>query len=106
MPPLLCKDCKYFSQRGSICQKYRFQDVVHGGVKNYNAYYVRQNEKMCAPQGRDFERAPKGASSLERESQVSSPIIVCSAEGCVVVYGNNIFTGPPQYSGADEEDIL
>lgn len=72
----LCKDCRLFTSAGN-CRKFRYTDVVHGGVKNYNAYVARMAENLCSLNGKHF---------IPKEPVVnSSPMIMCSGEGCGVI---------------------
>lgn len=97
-----CKDCVHFSSSRNECKRYKFHDIVNGGLKNHSAYHARYNESMCSQTGRNFEPKITVRPASIKEGYI--PTILCSAEGCGVVVNKGLFnentSNEKHYTGA------
>lgn len=109
MASQLCKNCAHFTNSGE-CKRFKYNDLVTGATRYHNAYTARYTQSMCGKQAVHYiepchepYEIVKHVDALsaisrtnpsitdEKVGDVVVPIIICSAEGCNVVYNSGGF---------------
>lgn len=100
-----CKNCIHFTSNNE-CMRFRYNDLVFGIVKYEDARVARYTTSMCGEKAFHYKERPHV--SYERVMSTSldsfvyeksdtlrtgliTPVIVCSAEGCSIVYNSGGF---------------
>lgn len=99
-----CKNCIHFTPNNE-CMRFKCNDLVYGTVKYQNVRVARYTPSLCGERALHYKERPQisyervmntyshdnSGQNTDKLTGIVTPVIVCSAEGCSIVYNSGGF---------------